>query len=88
MFFFFFKGRETELRNLRKTVTDQIQEVSVLTKHIENVNNGITKLTTQNQQKETEISLLEEHLFKIQHYFASVIEASDLSGKFCFRLLK
>jgi len=63
----FNKARESELRYLRKTVTDQEQEVSVLDKHIENMNNGITKLTTNTEQLKEGCTIYEQYLNKLRH---------------------
>ncbi|XP_050422160.1 high mobility group protein 20A [Adelges cooleyi] len=65
----FNKARECELRHLRKTVTDQEQEVSVLDKHIENLNNGITKLVANTDQLKTGCEKLEEHLDSLRSKF-------------------
>ncbi|XP_060847331.1 high mobility group protein 20A-like [Rhopalosiphum padi] len=65
-FLIFNKARDTELRYLRKTVTDQEQEVSVLDKHIENMENGIVKLTANVEKLEAGCSKYEEHLNKLR----------------------
>lgn len=69
-------GRESELRYLRKTVTDQEQEVSVLDKHIENMNNGINKLIANTEQLKAGCSKFEQHLIKLRsqliHAFANI----------------
>lgn len=61
-----FIARESELRYLRKTVTDQEQEVSVLDKHIENMNNGILKLMANTEQLKAGCSIYDQHLNKLR----------------------
>ncbi|XP_026817496.1 high mobility group protein 20A-like [Rhopalosiphum maidis] len=65
-FLIFNKARDSELRYLRKTVTDQEQEVSVLDKHIENMENGIVKLTANIEKLEAGCSKYEEYLNKLR----------------------
>ncbi|XP_060836575.1 LOW QUALITY PROTEIN: high mobility group protein 20A-like [Rhopalosiphum padi] len=62
----FNKARESELRYLRKTVTDQEQEVSVLDKHIGNMNNGIIKLMANTEKLKAGCSNYEQHLTKLR----------------------
>lgn len=85
---FFVTVKEIELRYLRKTVKNQTQEVSALKKQIENINNGIYKLKSQNEQLRTDVSILKDHLIKIQNYVQSINEVLKLSGKFNFRIIK
>ncbi|XP_025191976.1 high mobility group protein 20A-like isoform X2 [Melanaphis sacchari] len=62
----FNKGRDTELRYLRKKVTDQEQEVSVLDKHIENMHNGIDKLMANTENFKAGCSKYEQYLIKLR----------------------
>lgn len=62
-----FIARESELRYLRKTVIDQEQEVSVLDKHIENINNGITKLKANTDHLEAGCLKYEQHLEMLRY---------------------
>ncbi|XP_025190332.1 high mobility group protein 20A-like isoform X2 [Melanaphis sacchari] len=62
----FNKARESELRYLRKTVTDQEQEVSVLDKHIGNMNNGIIKLMANTEKLKAGCSKYEQYLIKLR----------------------
>eukprot|EP00102_Acyrthosiphon_pisum_P024545 XP_016661755.1 PREDICTED: high mobility group protein 20A-like [Acyrthosiphon pisum] len=62
----FNKARDTELRNLRKKVTDQEQEVCVLDKHIENMQNVSIKLVANNEQLNAECSKYEQYLVKLR----------------------
>ncbi|XP_025191195.1 high mobility group protein 20A-like [Melanaphis sacchari] len=62
----FNKARETELRNLRKNVTDQEQEVCVLDKHIENMLDGTTKLKAYTEKLEARYSKYEQYLNKLR----------------------
>ncbi|XP_015363314.1 PREDICTED: high mobility group protein 20A-like [Diuraphis noxia] len=62
----FNKGRDSELRNLRKKVTDQGQEVSVLDKHIENMQNGIINLMANTEKLKTGCSKYEQYLIKLR----------------------
>ncbi|XP_050063345.1 high mobility group protein 20A-like isoform X1 [Aphis gossypii] len=62
----FSKGRDSDLRYLRKTVTDQEQEVAVLDKHIENMKNGIVKLEANTEKLQAGCSKYEEHLIKLR----------------------
>ncbi|XP_050539591.1 high mobility group protein 20A [Daktulosphaira vitifoliae] len=65
----FNRARECELRHLRKSVTDQEQEVSVLDKHIENMNNGISKLVSSTDQLKKSCEKFEEHLRNLRSKF-------------------
>lgn len=65
-FFNFNKARESELRYLRKTVTDQEQEVSVLDKHIGNMNNGIIKLMANTEKLKVGCSKYEQYLINLR----------------------
>ncbi|XP_060857761.1 high mobility group protein 20A-like isoform X2 [Metopolophium dirhodum] len=62
----FNKARDSELRNLRKKVTDQEQEVCVLDKHIENMQNVSIKLVANNEQLNVGCSKYEEYLVKLR----------------------
>ncbi|XP_015380071.1 PREDICTED: high mobility group protein 20A-like [Diuraphis noxia] len=62
----FNKARESELRYLRKTVTDQEQEVFVLDKHIGNINNGIIKLKANTEKLKARCSKYEQYLIKLR----------------------
>lgn len=75
------------MRYLRKTVIDQEQEVSVLDKHIENMNNGIIKLTDNNNQLEASCLKYEQHLNKLQSKLLTALANIKLPGKQCFKLV-
>ncbi|XP_060863008.1 high mobility group protein 20A-like [Metopolophium dirhodum] len=62
----FNKSRESELRYLRKTVIDQEQEVSVLYKHIGNMNNGIIKLMANTKKLKAECLKYEHYLIQLR----------------------
>ncbi|XP_060859357.1 high mobility group protein 20A-like [Metopolophium dirhodum] len=62
----FNKGRDSELRYLRKKVTDQGQEVSVLDKHIENMQNGIINLMANTEKLKAGCSKYEQYLIKLR----------------------
>ncbi|KAL5244650.1 hypothetical protein ACI65C_012060 [Semiaphis heraclei] len=62
----FNKARESELRYLRKTVTDQEQEVFVLDKHIGNINNGIMKLMANTEKLKARCLKYEQYLLKLR----------------------
>ncbi|KAL4136146.1 hypothetical protein QTP88_007710 [Uroleucon formosanum] len=62
----FNKARDSELRELRKKVTDQEQEVCVLDKHIENMENVSTKLVAINEQLKAGCSKYENYLIKLR----------------------
>lgn len=81
MFSILFVARESELRYLRKTVTDQEQEVAVLDKHIENMNNGIIKLTTNTKQLKDGCTIYEQHLNKLRHKLLNALVNITLPGK-------
>lgn len=85
--YYFFIARDTELRYLRKTVTDQEQEVSVLDKHIENMENGIVKLTANVEKLEAGCSKYEEHLNKLRPLLLDAFADISFPGK-CFKLIK
>lgn len=79
-----FLARESELRYLRKTVTDQEQEVSVLDKHIENMNNGILKLITNTEQLKAGCLIYEDHLDKLRSKVVDAFASIKLPGKNMF----
>ncbi|XP_026819400.1 high mobility group protein 20A-like [Rhopalosiphum maidis] len=62
----FNKARETELRNLRKNVTTQEQEVCVLDKHNENVQKLTAKLKANTEKLEAGCTKYEEYLKKLR----------------------
>lgn len=74
-------AREIELRHLRKTVIDQEQEVSVLDKHIENMNNGIIKLEANTKLLEYEYTKCEQYLDKLRPKLLDVFSNITLPGK-------
>lgn len=80
-YFFSSEARECELRQLRKTVTDQEQEVSVLDKHIENMNNGINKLVSSTDQLKKSCEKFEEHLKVLRTKFLDSFKNIELPGK-------
>ncbi|XP_022169941.1 high mobility group protein 20A-like [Myzus persicae] len=65
----FNKGRDSDLRYIRKKVTDQAQEVSVLDKHIENMQNGITNLMANSEKLKAGSSKYEQYLIKLRSQF-------------------
>jgi peptidoglycan hydrolase CwlO-like protein len=75
-----FIARESELRYLRKTVTDQEQEVSVLDKHIENMNNGIVKLMANTEQLKVGSLTFEKHLDKLRSKLLDAFSSITLPG--------
>ncbi|KAL1464567.1 hypothetical protein WDU94_004200 [Cyamophila willieti] len=60
------KSRETELRQLRKSIIDYEQQNAILSKHIETVKQVIAKLTTENNHQEATRNSLANHLSQIQ----------------------
>lgn len=75
-----FLARESELRYLRKTVTDQEQEVAILDKHIENLNIGINKLTDNTEILKYGRALYNEHLNNIRNKFLELFSNITLPG--------
>lgn len=82
-----FIARDSELRYLRKTVIDQEQEVSVLDKHIENMNNGIIKLMANTKQLEVGCLKYEQHLNKLRSKCLIAFANIKLPGKLYFKLI-
>ncbi|VVC29067.1 Hypothetical protein CINCED_3A019272 [Cinara cedri] len=76
----FNKARESELRYLRKTVTDQEQEVSILDKHIENLNVGINKLTDNTEIAKYTYEIDKEHLNYLRSKFLEALAHTSLPG--------
>ncbi|XP_022176109.1 high mobility group protein 20A-like isoform X2 [Myzus persicae] len=70
----FNRARESELRYLRKTVTDQEQAVSVLDKHIGNMNNGAIKLIANNEKLKAGCSKYEQYLIKLRSLLLGVFD--------------
>ncbi|XP_055716737.1 high mobility group protein 20A [Phlebotomus papatasi] len=60
------KSVETELRALRKSFTDYEQQNSVLEKHVENMRNGINKLTNETTEMATNNKILQAYLEKLR----------------------
>ncbi|XP_055695829.1 high mobility group protein 20A [Lutzomyia longipalpis] len=60
------KTVETELRALRKSFTDYEQQNSVLEKHVENMRNGINKLTNETTQMMANNKVLQAYLEKMR----------------------
>jgi len=79
---FLFTARESELRYLRKTVTDQEQEVSVLDKHIGNMNNGIIKLMANTEKLKVGCSKYEQYLIQLRSLFLDSFSNISFPGKY------
>lgn len=60
------KTIETELRALRKSFTDYEQQNSVLEKHVENMRNGINKLTNETTEMMANNKVLQAYLEKMR----------------------
>lgn len=56
------KALDSELRTLRKSQTDYEQQNSILEKHVENMQNGVTKLTGQTDALKEENRVLNNYL--------------------------
>lgn len=82
IYYYLFVARESELRYLRKTVTDQDLEVSVLDKHIENMNYGIAKLITNTEQLSAGCIKYEQHLNKLRCKLLDAFSKISLPGKY------
>jgi len=83
----YFIGRDSELRLLRKKVTDQEQEVSVLDKHIENMQNGIIILMANTEKLKAGCSKYEEYLIKLRSLLLDAFADIAFPGKY-FKLTK
>jgi len=77
-----FIARESELRYLRKTVTDREQEVSVLDKHIGNMKNGVTKLMANTEKLEDGCSNYDQYLIKLRSLFLDSFSNISFPGKY------
>jgi len=77
-----FIARDSELRNLRKKVTDQEQEVCVLDKHIENIQNASIKLVANNEQLNAGCSKYEQYLVKLRSRLLDVFANTAFPGKY------
>lgn len=84
--YYWFIARESELRYLRKSVIDQEQEVSVLDKHIENINNGIIKLMDSNNQLQESCLKYEQHINKLKSKLLTALASIKFPGKQYFKL--
>lgn len=84
---FFVIGRDSELRYLRKKVTDQGQEVSVLDKHIENMQNGIVNLMANTEKLKAGCSKYEQYLIKLRSLLLDAFADIAFPGKY-FKLTK
>lgn len=80
-------ARESELRNLRKAVTDQEQEIFVLDKHNENMNTSVIKLESYTEQLKLEEIKHEQYLRKLRLIFYDALAKASLSGKYFFKLV-
>lgn len=74
-------ARESELRYLRKTLTDQEQAVSVLEKHVENLNIGIIKLTDNTAILKYGCKFYESRLNDLRSKFLDTFANIALPGK-------
>lgn len=81
-----FTARESELRKLRTIVIDQKQETSVLEKHIENMKNGILKVTADSQQLDLENMKYEEYLNNLRSKFSDALAGVSVPGQYYFLL--
>jgi len=68
-------------------VTDQKQEVCVLDKHIENMQNFNTKLVAHNEQLNAECSKYEQYLIKLRSKLLDAFAHAAFPGKY-FKLIK
>jgi len=75
-------ARESELRYLRKTVTDQEQAVSVLDKHIRNMDNGVTKLISNTEKLKARCSKYEQYLIKLRSLLLGVFDNIAFPSKY------
>lgn len=82
-----FIARDSELRDLRKKVTDQEQEVCILDKHIENMENVSTKLGAINEQLKAGCSKYEHYLTKLRSRLLDAFSNTAFPGKY-FKLIK
>lgn len=80
-------ARESELRYLRKNVIDQEQEISVLDKHIENMNNGVIKLASNTEQIQFGNIKYEQYLSKLRILYCDALANIPLPGKYYFKLI-
>lgn len=78
----FFIGRDSDLRYIRKKVTDQAQEVSVLDKHIENMQNGVTNLMANSEKLKAGSSKYEQYLIKLRSQFLDAFANIAFPGKY------
>lgn len=85
--YFLFTARETELRYVRKTAINIEQEVCVLEKHIENMNNAVITLTANTQQLKFGYMIYESYLNNLRSKFRNALAHIPLPGKNYFRLI-
>jgi hypothetical protein len=74
------KTIETEVRLLRKQTIDLEQQISVLEKHIENLNNGIDKICGEIEITNGRNTALEEYLINLKTLLASVFESNNIES--------
>jgi len=77
-----FIAKECELRYLHKTVADQEQEVSVLNKHIGNINNRILKLMANTKKLEAGCFKYEQYLIKLRSLLLDAFDNIKFPGKY------
>lgn len=79
-YYFLFIARESELRYLHKTVADQEQEVSVLDKHMENMNDEIIKLMANTKNLKVGCLKYEHYLIKLRSLLLDAFDNITFPG--------
>ncbi|GAB0097475.1 high mobility group protein 20A [Sergentomyia squamirostris] len=72
------KSVEAELRTLRKSFTDYEQQNSVLEKHVENMRNGINKLTNETTEMSANNKILQAYLEKLRSKLVNAMTSLPL----------
>nr|CAD7606644.1 unnamed protein product [Timema genevievae] len=74
------KGREAELRQLRKSNTDYEQQNAILQKHIENMKAAVDKLEVETSQQRSNNAALQQHLDSMRAILTTNFASIPLPG--------
>ena len=72
------KGRESELRKLRKSTTELEEQNAILSKHIDNLNSAICKLQDDKVESEGDIKTLEPFLESFHEFLSRQFSKSGI----------
>lgn len=78
---FNFKGREAELRQLRKSNTDYEQQNATIQTYLAGLHSAIDKLSVETQQQRSNNNALQQHLQHLRTAFSNMFSSIQVPGK-------